>query len=79
MDYSIDYFSETVQEAILGLPDWLAAPYVVLARRIGAVGPGLGPPHIDAFGDPLFELRLKGSGGIGRVFSSSARWQPDGS
>ena len=68
MDYSIAYYSDAVAEEILALPDSLAARYVVLTRRILAVGPNLGPPHTDAFGDGLFELRLKGQEGIARVF-----------
>lgn len=32
------------------------------------MGPNLGPPHTDAFGDGLFELRLKGQEGFARVF-----------
>lgn len=31
-------------------------------------GPNLGEPHTQAFGDGLFELRLKGAEGIARVF-----------
>jgi len=31
-------------------------------------GPNLGLPHTDSFGGGLFELRLKGAGGIARVF-----------
>jgi phage-related protein len=68
MDYSIEYYSDAVAEEILALPDTLAARYLVLTRRIVAVGPNLGPPHTDAFGDGLFELRLKGQEGIARVF-----------
>ncbi|WP_348755323.1 type II toxin-antitoxin system RelE/ParE family toxin [uncultured Aquincola sp.] len=68
MAYTIEYYSETVAEEILALPDTLAARYVVLTRRIMAVGPNLGPPHTDAFGEGLFELRLKGQEGIARVF-----------
>jgi phage-related protein len=68
VDYTIEYSSDSVTEEILALPDTLAARYVVLTRRIGAVGPNLGPPHTDAFGDGLFELRLKGQEGIARVF-----------
>ncbi len=64
----IEYYSDTVAEEILALPDTLAAKYVVLTRRIVAVGPNLGAPHTDAFGDGLFELRLKGREGIARVF-----------
>ena len=68
MDYAITYYSEAVQEQILDLPDTLAARYVVLTRRMVAIGPNLGEPHTKAFGDGLFELRLKGAEGIARIF-----------
>lgn len=68
MDYTIAYYSETVQEEILALPDTLAARYIVLTRRMVALGPNLGEPHTKAFGSGLFELRLKGAEGIARVF-----------
>lgn len=68
MEYVITYYSEVVQNAILGLPDGLAARYVVLTRRMIAVGPFLGEPHTKAVGDGLFELRLKAAEGIARVF-----------
>ena len=68
MEYSITYYSEAVQVEILSLPDTLAARYVVLTRRMVALGPNLGEPHTKAFGDGLFELRLKGTEGIARVF-----------
>lgn len=68
MDYTITYYSEALQEQILKLPATLAAGYVVLTRRMVAMGPNLGEPHTKAFGDGLFELRLKGAEGIARVF-----------
>jgi len=68
VDYTIAYYSETVQEEILALPDTLAARYIVLTRRMVALGPNLGEPHTKAFGSGLFELRLKGAEGIARVF-----------
>ena len=68
MDYSITYYSESVQDDILNLPDTLAASYIVLTRRIVALGPNLGEPHTKAFGEGLFELRLKGAEGIARLF-----------
>ena len=68
MDYQVAYFSEEVEEEILSLPDTLAARYVVLTRRMIAIGSNLGPPHTDSFGDGLLELRLKGVEGIARVF-----------
>ena len=68
MDYKIEYYSEGVQGEILALPDTLAARYIVLTRRMEALGPNLGEPHTKAFGQGLFELRLKGAEGIARVF-----------
>lgn len=68
MDYTIGYYSEAVQEQILCLPDTLAARYIVLTRRMVALGPNLGEPHTKAFGQGLFEMRLKGAEGIARVF-----------
>ena len=68
MEYAIRYYSDEVEEQILSLPDTLAARYVVLTRRMAAVGANLGPPHTDSFGEGLFELRLKGAEGIARVF-----------
>ena len=68
MEYTIAYYSESVQEQILDLPDTLAARFIVLTRRMVAIGPNLGEPHTKAFGDGLFELRRKGAEGIARVF-----------
>jgi phage-related protein len=68
MDYGIDYYSDTVQAQISALPDTLAARYIVLTRRMVALGPNIGEPHTKAFGDGLFELRLKGAEGVARVF-----------
>ena len=68
MDYTIVYYSEVVQIQITELPDTLAARYIVLTRRMLALGPNLGEPHTRAFGEGLFELRLKGAEGIARVF-----------
>ena len=40
----------------------------MLTRRMVVLGPNLGAPHTKAFGEGLFELRLKGAEGIARVF-----------
>ena len=50
------------------MPETLAARYLVLTRRMVSIGPNLGEPHSKAFGNGLFELRLKGAEGIARVF-----------
>jgi phage-related protein len=68
MTYSIIYYSHEVQEDIMSLPVTLQARYIALTDRMLEHGPNLGLPHTDAFGGGLFELRLKGAGGIARVF-----------
>lgn len=68
MEYEITYYSDSVEDLILAFPDTLAARYIVLTRRMVALGPNLGEPHTKAFGGGLFELRLKGAEGIARVF-----------
>ena len=73
MDYTIAYYSDAVQHQILDLPDTLAARYIVLTRRMIALGLNLGEPHTKAFGESLFELRLKKARKASRGFSS-ARW-----
>ncbi len=67
MDFEITYYSTKVQEQIIELPDTLAARYIVLTRRMLAIGPNLGEPHTKPMGSGLFELRLKGAEGIARV------------
>jgi len=68
MDFEITYYSTKVQEQIIELPDTLAARYIVLTRRMLAIGPNLGEPHTKPMGSGLFELRLKRAEGIARVF-----------
>lgn len=68
MEYAIAYYSDAVQTDILALPATLAARYVVLTRRMQAIGANLGEPHSKSLGQGLFELRLKGAEGIARVF-----------
>ena len=67
VQYAIDYFDDGVAEAVLTLPDTLAARYLFLTRRMRHAGPNLGMPHTRALGDGLFEMRLKGAEGIARV------------
>jgi phage-related protein len=73
--YSIAYYNEAVQQAVLALPATLAARYVVLTRRMLVLGPNLGAPHTEPFGGGLFELRLRGQEGIARVFYCHPCWQ----
>lgn len=66
--YTISYYSDEVEAAVLALPKTLLARYISLTDRMMIAGTHLGEPHTKAFGGGLFELRLKGAEGIARVF-----------
>jgi len=68
MSYTITYYSESLQAEIMALPVTLQARYIGLTARMMEYGANLGQPHTEAFGEGLFELRLKGAEGIARVF-----------
>jgi phage-related protein len=68
MQYTIIYYSNTVQIDILALPEGLRGRYIALTDRMEAYGANLGEPHTKAFGNGLFELRLKSAEGIARAF-----------
>ena len=68
MRYTIEFFSQSVQDDILDLPETLLARFFSLADRMTSSGATLGEPHTKAMDDGLFELRLKGAEGIARVF-----------
>lgn len=67
MNWTITYYSESVQAEILALPAGLLARYFRYSDRMEVYGPDLGMPHTRAMGDGLFELRLKAAEGIARV------------
>jgi len=68
VNWTITYFSESVQKEILAMPAGFLARYLRYADRMELFGPDLGMPHTRAMGDGLFELRLKASEGITRAF-----------
>ena len=68
MKYTIHYYSDDVQNDIDHWPLTLRVRYSKLTERMVEHGGNLGEPHTSAFGDGLFELRVKGGEGIGRVF-----------
>jgi phage-related protein len=68
MSWTINYFSESVQQEILGMPAGFLARYLRYTDRMEVFGPDLGMPHTRAMGGGLFELRLNAAEGIARVF-----------
>ena len=68
MNWTITYYSESLQNEILDLPAGFLARFLRYADRMELYGPDLGMPHTRAMGEGLFELRLKATEGIARVF-----------
>jgi phage-related protein len=67
MNWTITYYSDSLQEEILAMQAGFLGRYLRYADRKEVYGPDLGMPHTRAMGDGLFELRLKAAEGIARV------------
>ena len=68
MTYQLLFFNETVQADIQEWPTQIFASFVRIAEQIEVSGPNLGLPYTKAMGGGLFEIRARGSEGIGRAF-----------
>jgi phage-related protein len=68
MSYSIEYFHSRVKAEIESRPAGVLADYTRIVELLMEFGPQLRVPHSRPMGDGLFELRPRGSEGIGRVF-----------
>lgn len=68
MSFEIEYFHERVLAEVESWPVDVLADYARLVELLAEHGPSLRLPHSRAFGDGLFELRLRGRSGIGRAF-----------
>ena len=68
MEFTLEFYSNSVQDEILGWPDGIQASFTRIAEQITEHGPNLGMPYTRPFGEGLFEIRAKGREGIGRAF-----------
>jgi phage-related protein len=68
MSYTLEFYSESVQDEILDWPDGIQASFTRIAEQMLEHGPNLGMPYTRAFSEGLFEIRTKGREGIGRAF-----------
>lgn len=67
MPWTIEYYSDAVQQELFGLPDSLKAQYIRLSDTMMEYGANLGKGHTKPLRDGVFELRLRGKEGIARV------------
>lgn len=68
MQWTIIFYNDRVAREVRQFPKNIQAAFFRLVDTMKVAGPNLGMPHTKAMGDGLFEMRLKGSEGIGRVF-----------
>jgi phage-related protein len=66
--WAIYYFNERIKAEIFSWPSGVLADYRRLLDLMEQYGADLRLPHSRAMGDGLFEIRCRGSEGIGRVF-----------
>ena len=67
MNWTITYYSDSVQKEILAMSAGFLGRYLRYADRMEIYGPDMGMPHTRAMGEGLFELRIKAAEGIARV------------
>lgn len=65
MSWEIEFY-RGVEEDILNLPTKIQARMIRLLELMEVHGANLGPPHTEAMGNGLFEIRAKAKEGIGR-------------
>jgi len=70
MEYTLEFYGDSVQDEIFAWPDGIQASFTRIAEQLTVYGPNLGMPYTRPFGDGLFEIRAKGREGIGRAFFS---------
>lgn len=68
MKYTIEYFHSRVRDEIESWPSGILADYARMIELLMEFGPNLRMPHSRSMGQGLFELRPRGTEGIGRVF-----------
>ena len=68
MTYQLLFFNASVQAEIQVWPAQIFANFVRIAEQMEVSGPNLGLPYTKAMGGGLFEIRARGSEGIGRAF-----------
>ncbi len=68
MKWTVTYFDQKVQQEVFSLPRGILARYLRYVELMEKHGVDLRAPHSAPMGEGLFELRLKASEGIGRVF-----------
>ena len=74
MGWTVETLNAVVDEELDALPADMRARFVRICELIAAVGlGGVGAPHVRHLTGPLWEMRLRGKGGISRALYVTVR------
>lgn len=68
MNWTIEYYSQALENYLANMPAGILVSYIKLSSLLIDTGINLRLPYSRAMGNGLFELRLRGKEGIARVF-----------
>ena len=75
MKWHISFYNQKVEAETLSFPKGILANFLHIAEMIEECGSALGLPYTKALGNGLFEIRTKGTEGIGRSFFCTVKNQ----
>jgi len=79
MEWHISFYNQKVESETLSFPKGILANFLHIAEMIAEMieecGPALGLPYTKSLGNGLFEIRAKGTEGIGRSFFCTVKNQ----
>jgi phage-related protein len=75
-EWAVEVLNQTVESELLSLPKDMQARFLRISELLESFGPQyVGMPHVRPLGGKLWEIRLTGSAGIGRVIYTAASRQ----
>lgn len=74
--WSVEILNESVEAELFSLPKDMQARFLRISELLETFGPQrVGLPHVRPLGEKLWEMRLTGKDGIGRVIYTAASGQ----
>ena len=71
--WAVEVLNQTVEGELLALPKDMQARFLRVSELLESFGPQhVGMPHVRPLGEKLWEMRLTGAAGIGRVIYAAA-------
>ena len=72
-EWTVEVLNQSVEAELFALPKDMQARFLRISEILQSFGPQqVGMPHVRPLGEKLWEMRLTGAGGIGRVIYTAA-------